>query len=184
MRSLIMLLFLFLYGAAVAQYKVRGRFELGMAKGSAEYNVQVLGGVQLQKNNFSVGLSTGFDGYRLSSVPVMISAVNTFGKKKNLPFLFINAGYNIASVTDKQKFAHFDAVATPKYKNGYIGETGVGYSLKLKDERALNFSFGYSLKTLREQYDFVQWNGTQNVNETKTLRYTFRRAVVKCSINF
>jgi hypothetical protein len=138
----------------------------------------------LQKKIFSFGVLTGFDGYRLSSVPVMISAVNAFGKSKNKPFVYVNAGYNIASVTDKQRFAHFDAVSTPKYKNGYIAECGAGYMLILKDERALNFSFGYSLKTLREQYEFMEWNGMQNIRETKTLHYTLRRLAVKCSISF
>jgi hypothetical protein len=184
MKTIIKILCCLLLSVGVNAQKIKGVASLALLKGNSENNAQALGGISFHKKNASVALLSGFDGYKYSSVPVMLSFNNAFGKKLNRPFVFVNGGYNAAAVNAKQKTWYWDAVSPVKYKAGYIVESGVGYKLLLPRNRSLNFSLGYSLKTINTQYEFQQWNGFKTVRDTRSFEYKLRRIMMKCAIDF
>jgi hypothetical protein len=157
---------------------------LGQA-GSA-FQLQTTNGFQHQ--SWFGGVGIGLDFYRLRSIPLFADFRKEFGKSENKFFVFADAGINFHWASDKEakQFPMND-----KVKNGFYGETGIGYKIKLNQKIAVLFSGSYSYKKLVEEgnnyiyYTYPIINGTDYPLPPKEkITYNLNRLILKLGVEF
>ncbi len=101
-----------------------------------------------QYKSWFAGVGIGLDYYRYRTIPLFLDVRKEFGKRSNKLFIYADAGMNFywERDTDVKQFPVDD-----KFKNGFYGETGVGYKLKLNQRINLLFNAGYSYKNITEE---------------------------------
>jgi hypothetical protein len=143
-------------GTCVAQGKniqFRSVNSLGLAEGQFGAGVQLQTINGIQKGSWFAGLGLGLDHYRLQGIPLFADLRKQFGKTGNRIFVYANAGINFADATGGQK-ENYDCYEN-KFSNGFYGETGAGYSIKLNGRFSLSLAAGYAYKNTHEQYSDI-----------------------------
>jgi hypothetical protein len=159
-----------------------GRIE-GQA-GSA-FQLQTVNGVN--QGSWFAGLGLGLDYYRIRSIPLFVDLRKEFGKAVNRLFVYAEAGENFSWRTDNQAKQFF---LNDKMKNGWYGEAGGGYLLRLSTAYHLSISIAYSYKTLTETGSnistFVYFgpNGPENPTEEERISYHLNRLSLKLGFEF
>ena len=189
--------FTFLTFSTSAQQKWKGWGipEVGVLSGSYQVtgDLRLQGGVQ--KNGWMIGLGSGFDYYRFTSVPVYAQGRKMFGKRKSKPFIMTSLGVNFPTTTSSNEIptsdimwsirSQFPSGPTRTYNMGIYGEIGLGYALLSKKGRGLMFSLSYTQKRIKEsslQYIYagtVMDEPTPEINE-----YIMNRAAVRIGYKF
>lgn len=134
---------------------------------------------------YSLGIGVGVDQYYYRTVPVFGEVRKDIFNKRETPFIYAALGSSLPWVKD----GPVNAWQRSEYNKGIFYEAGVGYKIPVKGRLFLNFSLGYSQKSLHEtQYtkiyrDFPPYD-TENWGNTMYFDYTFRRISVKVGLGF
>jgi hypothetical protein len=141
------------------------------------------------KNGWGFGAGAGIDYYKVRSVPVFLSGRKEFGKTDHHLFGYAQLGYNIALALNSQHFhpGNSWSFGNSRFRNGVYSDFGIGYALLNKKRKGLEFSMGYSLKTLTESYtetiirDFPPYGGAEFEH---SFRYSLNRLALKVGFRF
>jgi hypothetical protein len=136
------------------------------------------------KNGWGFGAGAGIDYYKIRSVPVFVSGRKEFSKTDHHLFGYAQFGYNIALALDNQHFhpGNYLTFGNSRFSNGIYSDVGIGYALLNKNRKGLEFSIGYSAKTLTETYietiygDFPPYSIQQSQH---SFRYSLNRLALK-----
>jgi len=188
--------FTFLTFSTSAQQKWKGWGipEVGVLSGSYQVtgDLRLQGGVQ--KNGWMIGLGSGFDYYRFTSVPVYAQGRKLFGKRKSKPFIVTSLGVNFPTTTSTNEmtmenmlssFRAPDGIPKRNYERGMYGEIGLGYAFLSKKGRGLLVSLSYTQKRIKEsslQYIYagtIMEEPTPEINE-----YIMNRAALRIGYKF
>jgi hypothetical protein len=98
----------------------------------------------------------------------------------NTPFVYANAGINFRAITTEQKRIQNISSTAP----GFYYDAGIGWKLKIKHERAILLSAGYTLKQVQHKSKTFWGAPTPQLQELNYDRYNFlyRRVVCKIAI--
>jgi hypothetical protein len=144
-------LLLFFVSAQGQNIKEKIRFsslnEVGLLTGSNgdAFLAQTINGVK--KGNWFAGLGAGLDFYKNKSVPLFLDLRRDLCGKVNTPFVFAEAGINLLTMNFIQKEQSGLTSSSP----GLFYAAGIGWKLRMKHERALLLSAGYSLKQVKQK---------------------------------
>jgi len=147
--------------------------------------LQTINGVKYK--SWFGGLGIGLDYYRYRTVPLFIDLRKEFGKGQPHLFAYADAGMNSYWKRDKdpKQFSMND-----KFNNGFYGELGVGYKIKISGNVHFSMSFGYSYKKLQEegQYGLFTYPVYPQIGTTEyasdRIDYKLNRLIVKTGIEF
>jgi hypothetical protein len=140
--------------SAQQKWKGWGLPEVGYLSGSYQVtgDLRLQGG--MQKNGWMIGLGSGFDYYRFTSVPVYAQGRKMIGKRKSKPFIMTSLGVNFPTKTSSNEmtwanmlssFRSTDAMPTRNYDMGIYGEDRTGLCIsKQKRQGSLSFLKLYS----------------------------------------
>ncbi|MEO7043740.1 MAG: hypothetical protein ABI091_00430, partial [Ferruginibacter sp.] len=121
---------------------------------------------------------------KFRSAPLYAALKKMFGDKKEAPFLYANAGINIAWVLSNQHYGYpfWGSSVTPShFTNGHFIEAGTGVNMKNKKGKGFFLSLGYSSKTLKENWMENVWDPAKNesIISPHTNKYLLNRIVFK-----
>lgn len=182
---LLILVFIICYGVAPATGQKRITFSsqnyVGLLEGESgsALTLQTINGVKYK--TWFTGIGTGLDYYQLRSIPVFLSANKDFSIKRNVLYLSVDGGTNIPWVKDLNT-----RWENPEFKRGPFIATGIGYKLKINDDKqALLFNAGYSFKRLRSEVNVTSpcLSPPCAVDIEKT-RYDFNRISLRAGLEF
>jgi hypothetical protein len=149
-------------------------------KGSA-FQFQTINGVKYKSWFGGVGVGLDYYGYR--TIPLFAEIRKEILKSANKLFLYADGGTNFywQRSNDAKQFLIND-----KFKNGFYGEVGAGYTLTIHRNNSLQFSIGYSYKKLTDQrtYLFFDPGFGLNTSDSEKIRYSLSRFVFKAGISF
>jgi hypothetical protein len=166
---------------------------IGALFGSADnsYSVQQIVGVEYKK--IMLGAGVGLDAYSYRSLPVFIDTRYKLNNKKWQPFVYGQAGVNVAYSEKEvqEKFFNwnntFPWVATnANPNNSFYGEIGVGVEKKLSKFLRLQISGGYSYKHLQYTAQSVNMLSSFMPPTIPTNEYNFymRRWAIRFGFRF
>ncbi len=151
----------------------------------------------VKKDNWLLGIRSGMDGYRFTTVPLMASATYWHGSKKWQPYLQAAAGWNIAAVSERQKNGYYEfsnpgdgrpgiwwpGTWTPaSYRSGWMAEAGAGYALRTKKGHRWTGGLTYSAKTLDEYTSQITYNGSGYETHPATNHYLMSRVHLRIGL--
>lgn len=176
-----------------AQSKSKPRFagitQAGFLAGGSTNSLQLQTINGIGYRGFSLGIGTGIDYYHFKTIPLFIDARKDIFSKKKTPFVYLDMGPNMPwnrTVTE-------DTRQKGQYKNGLFYDFGIGYKWVLKERLGLNFSLGYSEKTLKETKEDFYWiwrdfppygPSSQSVGDTTYYKYSLQRISFKIGLSF
>ncbi len=155
---------------------------VGLVIGQQNVAMQVTTINGVQHGNWFGGIGVGVDGYRLRSIPVFAELRKTFHRRF---FAYTGAGANWywKQNADKEQYYYGD-----KFKPGFFGEAGLGYTVKLRKNLGLLISGGYSFKSLVEEgydyYFYPYWHPDTGPTTKSQVNYTLHRLEIKMGIAF
>ena len=120
-------------------------FQAGLLTGESKsaYQVQTISG--LKYKTWFGGIGIGIDNYLFRSVPVFIDVRKDVFDKSSTPFVFADAGAQLAWVPSGQKVLTY-------FNQDYDGKlylnAGAGYKIHVIRRNALMFSAAFSLKKI------------------------------------
>jgi hypothetical protein len=178
------------FSALFAQQKIISRplkfhsiNNIGLLEGQAgsAFQLQTVNGAQYK--SWFAGVGIGLDYYRYRTIPLFFDVRKEFGKRSNKIFVYGDAGMNFYWATDK------DVKQFPvdnKFKNGFYGEAGAGYKLKLNQRIHLLFNAGYSYKNISEEgtYLYMYPILAGMSYPVEKINYNLKRVVLKVGIEF
>ncbi len=155
---------------------------LAVGEQSTDGVLQTVNG--LQKGKWFAGIGMGLDYYLYRTAPVFVDVRREFGEKKNKPFVYADAGWNIAWV---QKYFNimpsiWNGNQENTFHNGFYSDVGVGVALGVKHEQAFIMSLGYSFKGMRETRTYT-W-GLPELEQKEEFKYNFNRIMIKLGWKF
>lgn len=180
------LFFISFYFSSNAQYKKHNWFlgiQAALLNGYQSSNalVSAKGGIYIKE--WCVGIGTGIDYYQVRSVPVFLSTQYHLFSQKKL-FVYADVGANTAWAKENQHNENgFWGVSPSSFVGGIYTDAGVGTYID-KKHRKIFVSVGYSVKTMKENFQELIFNPS-NATLTPVLRsydYTFNRLVFKLGI--
>ena len=172
---------------AVKPWQFHSINNIGLLEGQAgsAFQLQTINGAQYK--SWLAGIGVGLDYYRFRTIPLFADVRKEFGKSGNKFFVYADAGINFYWKKDKDAKQFY---VDDKFKNGFYGEAGLGYKLKINQKIALIFSGGYSYKKLTEEgssypsYMYPILAGTEFPIAKEKINYNFNRLVLKAGIEF
>lgn len=160
---------------------------VGLLKGQAgsAFQLQTINGAQYQ--SWFVGAGIGLDYYRYRTIPLFVDVRKEFGKANDKIFVYANAGVDFYWKRDKDaKQFYYD----DKFRNGFYGEAGFGYKVRISHKRFFVMGGGYSYKKLTEEGGSGYFGPTPNIyfagptNNNEKINYNLNRLVLKAGIEF
>jgi hypothetical protein len=153
--------------------------------GSA-FQLQTINGVHYK--SWFAGIGLGLDFYRLRTIPLFADFRKEFGKSNNKIFVYSDVGINFSWVTDQQKTIN---VENDKFHNGFYGDWGLGYKVKVNRKNNLLLSLGYSYKKTVETYDQIYYlqgiyfgPESQPNDQEQKINYSLNRLTIKIGWEF
>ncbi|HTB25881.1 MAG TPA: hypothetical protein VK711_10935 [Puia sp.] len=153
--------------------------------GSA-FQIQTINGVKYK--SWFAGIGLGMDFYRLRTIPLFADFRKEFGKSNNKIFVYSDIGINFSWVTDQQKTMN---VENDKFHNGFYGDWGLGYKVKVNRKNNFLLSLGYSYKKTVETYDQIYYPPgifygpeTQPNDQGQKINYSLNRLTIKIGWEF
>ncbi|HLK30645.1 MAG TPA: hypothetical protein VKT28_18860 [Puia sp.] len=159
----------------------------GLINGQADPALQIQTINGLQHKSWFGGIGLGLDYYRLRSIPLFVDVRKEFGKTKDRFFLFADAGTNFYWKRDKDAKQFYEE---DKFKNGFYGEVGAGYKIKLNQKFSLISSLSFNYKKLIEKgrnyfyCDPMACPITSLPPPEEKIDYNLNRLVFKAGIEF
>jgi hypothetical protein len=159
---------------------------IGLLEGQAgsAFQLQTINGAQYK--SWFGGAGIGLDYYKYRTIPLFFDLRKEFGKSHNKFFVYGDAGIDFywKRDNDAKQFYYDD-----KFKNGFYGEAGAGYKLKISQKLSFVFSAGYSYKKMTEEGDYYYMGPTPNIypqfpSESEKINYHLNRLVLKAGIEF
>jgi hypothetical protein len=143
---------------------------------------QLSGGLAVDR--WYAGIGFGLDRYRFSSMPLFADWRMSLGKRQ-LAFLYGNAGYNFPTRRDNKKDDNNFFKTTDRFYGGFYMDAGVGYRIRLSPLHRLLLSAGYSRKELNNKvgYTYICWDGPCP-EEIYNYHYKLGRIMAKISWEF
>jgi hypothetical protein len=168
------------YCQTVNKMKFSSVTHAGLSTGSNgdAFVVQTINGIK--KDKWFAGLGVGLDFYRNRTVPLFVDIRRDLFSTPNTPFIYADAGVNFLMMNFIQKEQSNFTSSSP----GLFYDAGIGWKLKIKHERALIFSAGYSLKQVKQKSTLWWGAPTIQLQEQNYEHYNFlyRRLVFKMGI--
>ena len=160
---------------------------MGLLEGQvgSALQLQTINGVRYK--SWFVGLGVGLDYYRYRTIPLFVDIRKEFGKKQDKFFVFGDAGMNFYWKRDKDPKQFY---TNDEFKNGFYGEMGAGYKIKIYQNYQISMSVGYSSKKLEEegQYGFLNYPIYPQIipteYSTNRIDYRLNRLVIKIGVEF
>ena len=161
---------------------------IGLLEGEtgSAFQMQTINGVNYK--SWFAGAGLGLDLYRLRTIPLFVDFRKEFGKNNNKIFLYSDVGINFSWVTDQQKTSY---VQSDKFNNGFYGDWGLGYKVKMGKSNNLLLSLGYSYKKTEETYDPIYYppgifygQGTEPNDQEQKINYSLNRLTIKIGWEF
>lgn len=185
-------LILFFQYQLAAQTKNKIRFsnisQAGFIAGGSTnaLQLQTINGINYK--TFSFGAGAGIDYYYFKTVPLFVDVRKDIFSRKTTPFAYFDLGASLPWDRHKSESEWQQS----SYSNGIFYDFGLGYKWTFKGRLALNFSFGYSQKQIKEteETNFWPWMDFPTLRPTGENRnlsyydYTFRRFSFKTGLSF
>lgn len=156
---------------------------LGIVAGEKGGNIilQTVNGIRF-KNNLAIGLGTGFDPYRMASIPAFIDVRKYFGKGTLQPFAYVDGGMNFTlHNNDYPRKWSWNGQDAYIFKPSLYEEAGVGISRHISQTVKFFISAGYSVKQFKYTegswgmvIDFPPYNSGPS-----TYNYLYKRFSIK-----
>jgi hypothetical protein len=193
--SMLFILLTILSGIASAQqnnssgpWQFHSINNVGLLEGEtgSALQLQTINGVNYK--SWFAGAGLGLDFYRLRTIPLFADFRKEFGKNNNKIFVYSDVGINFSWVTDQQKTSY---VENDKFHNGFYGDWGMGYKVKVNRKNNLLLSLGYSYKKKVETYDQIYYlqgiyYGTESQpnDQEQKISYSLNRLTIKIGWEF
>jgi len=194
--SAVLILTLVIANSFAQQKKINKPFQfhsinnVGLLEGQAgsSFQLQTINGAQYK--SWFIGIGVGLDYYRFRTIPLFMDARKEFGKGTNKIFVYADAGINFYWKRDKDAKQFY---ADDKFENGFYGEVGAGYKLKLNPKLSLFFSGGYSYKKIVEEGSYYNYylppgiffiDPLPGYGGQSKIRYNLNRLAMKAGIEF
>lgn len=155
--------------------------QFGLLNGEAgsSYDVTSINGVAIGR--WTSGVGVGIDGYVNRSIPVFAAIRREFGNRRNVPFVYADAGLNytwLNQVQKEQKGLPYDT------EPGLYAGGGVGVKMKTNSGFAVLMSAGYSYKQSKETVPQQFWwirppFPTEEGQQVDRLNSQFKRIVIR-----
>lgn len=128
-------------------------------------------------NKWFTGVGVGLDYYAERDIPMFIDVRRDISNSKNTPFVYTDAGINLAWLNDQQKRQRSQPANSP----GLFYDLGAGWKLGGRNKRAFIVSGGYSFKHAKERLDQTIFNPALRISEpaVQYMNYKYRRIVIK-----
>lgn len=128
-------------------------------------------------NKWFTGIGAGIDYYGERDIPVFIDVRRDITSNKNTPFVYTDAGVDLAWLNDNQKRQRSKPVNSP----GLFYDLGAGWKLGGRNKRAFIVSAGYSFKQAKERLNYTIFNPALRISEpaVQYMNYKYRRLVIK-----
>jgi hypothetical protein len=156
---------------------------IGILSGESKskLSIETINGIKYK--SWSTGIGIAYDSYGHASIPLFLDVRKTFGKKNVQPLLYVDAGINIELYNDdipsKTSWGNSQGYAP------FYGEAGGGVSFKLKKQKALNLTAGYSYKHLKYAIAVPSFSSLYpSAPATMMLDYEYRRISIKLALQF
>lgn len=165
------------------KYSFHSINSIGVANGSngAAAVLQTVNG--FRKGPLFAGVGLGLDYYQYRSVPLFADVRYEFGQKKNKLFAYTDAGINCSWVPGTIDDEVGIWWGNPgDFSNGMYADAGIGLNTSFKNGNAFVLSVGYSRKTMKETFAYLDWNTGEPVTTVNT--YRFNRILVKLGFSF
>lgn len=123
-------------------------------------SINLKAGIIKCNTQYSIGAGIDYYGYR--TVPLVVDVKQFLGSKKNKPFIYAGAGYNVTWLLDDQKRTNFFWGLPPSiadYSNGFTYHYGIGYGFLNKSKKGLLVNIGINSKSLKETYNTRVFDG-------------------------
>lgn len=158
--------------------------QLGFAvvNGNNNWQIQTINGIRYK--TWSAGLGIGIDWQNTRSVPFFLDIRKQLSEHKNNWFLYVDAGENMA--WKNKDFIYYNQVSA-HYSNTFYAESGIGYSIALKNKRAFLLSLGYGNKSSEYTYTYIIFSDPMAGSSTIVTgidRSNSNRLILKTAIQF
>ncbi|MFY8003442.1 MAG: hypothetical protein ACOVNR_01295 [Chitinophagaceae bacterium] len=170
-----------------AKWQYKSLYSVGVLAGEAGFYIQPHTVHGLSKNNWLLDIGASYDGYVFNALPVFFHARKySAAKTKWQPFGYAEVGAVIPLANETLPKTYFNGMKAYEQKTGFIGELGFGISKPFKQNKRLDFSFGYSHKLYRyDRFAPPFWIWPPQLSEYPTQsEHNFRRWCLKTSISF
>lgn len=152
------------------------------ADGNNNWQIQTINGVRCK--TWSAGLGVGIDWQNTRSVPLFLDIRKQLGEHKNNWFLYADAGENM--VWKNKDFIYYNQLSS-HYSNTFYVESGIGYSVALKNKHAFLLSLGYGNKNSKYTYSYIIYSDPMagpSTIVTGVDRSNSNRFILKTAIQF
>lgn len=181
---IIPLLILLIFQAAGQNKKIKFTSvnQIGLISGSSgeSWILQTINGIKKEK--WFAGAGAGLDFYNQRTVPLFLDLRKEVSNKMNTPFMYADAGINIAWLN----FIEREEKRFPKTSPGLFYDLGFGWKLSCKNKRAFLISAGYTFKQVKEKVRSPIWSPaptpTLEGENYERYNYLYRRIVIKAGI--
>lgn len=121
--------------------------QAGMLEGEKGTSFLVQGITGIGYKGWYAGIGAGLDYYRFRGIPLFVDLRKSLFRQTSPLYVYVDAGIHFPWLREKERnpFQQVD------YTNGFYYDAGVQYLLRLKNERAVSFSIGYSEKKIVEK---------------------------------
>lgn len=151
----------------------------GLLTGEAGQSLSVETINGLRKSSWTAGVGIGLDFYEKRSVPLFLAVQKVLYAHANAPFVYVHGGLNFGW----QPAGQSTGTKTTAIPGGYYN-TGAGYNLVLKHNRALQISIGYCYKQVREDVQ-QDWGAPTNIlpqQHSDRYNYLYRRLLLNIGL--
>ncbi|MGI8949987.1 MAG: hypothetical protein ACR2FN_00235 [Chitinophagaceae bacterium] len=173
---------------ANAQFKNHAYFipQVALQNGAdkVSWQMQFIGGYKIK--SWNVGAGAAIDYYKFRTVPVFVDVRESFTKKLNGLFAYLNAGFNAEWILDNQHYNNNNYYSNYlRTNNGWYSDVGVGYKLFAKNNKGLLLSAGFTTKTLSQVYNEYVFVGVDAVQLLPhKYDYMLNRLAIKIGYEF
>ncbi len=164
--------------------KFAGFVSAGLLTGESQkiFAYELIGGIRFKK--WFTGLGASYDQYGYRSIPVFVDARRYFGNRSWHPFVYGDAGVNLALYSNElpRKRADVDYV---KFSPTFFGEAGIGIDTRVSKKTKLYFSSGFSYKQFSYlQYNTGFWGQGNTQDNSRRYDYYYRRICFRMGLQF
>jgi hypothetical protein len=158
-------------------YTTNNAIGLLFGKTEKELQLQTIQGVRYK--SWSAGVGIGIDYYYERTVPLFADLRKSFFN--NRAFIYADLGSSLPWIKDEVTFSPEKI----KYKAGFYGDWGIGYSIPVFRKLRFTTSLGYCHKELTTSYEYQNaWIPEQQWRNLDEYHYTLRRYSLKIGLGF
>jgi hypothetical protein len=179
---------LLLVGSVKAQQKPKVHFtsinQFGFLAGSSDqaFQMQTVNG--LNYKTWFAGVGLGLDYYDKRTIPLFADLRKNLSQKQQTPFIYLDLGGSMP--WQKEEKGQW---VTSTWRNGLYYEAGVGYTFPINRKLSVNWSAGYSQKSLHETRTttggiIIDFPPYEREPQKDYYDYTYKRFSLKVALRF